>query len=121
MTSKPGNYFVRVQNTCGSKTDSIGIFEQCDYPLYIPSAFSPNSDGVNDIFRVPFSNKNKLVRLLVYDRYGQVVFETTNSFEGWNGYYKHQKADPGVYIYYIEMMGLSGNRLIQKGTINLLR
>ena len=119
--SKPGNYFVRVQNTCGSKTDSIGIFEQCDYPLYIPSAFSPNSDGVNDIFRVPFSNKNKLVRLLVYDRYGQVVFETTNSFEGWNGYYKHQKADPGVYIYYIEMMGLSGNRLIQKGTINLIR
>ena len=50
-----------------------------------------------------------------------MVFETTNSFEGWNGYYKHQKADPGVYIYYIEMMGLSGNRLIQKGTINFIR
>ncbi len=119
--SQPGIYQVRVQNTCGSKTDSIGIFALCDFPLYMPNAFSPNGDGVNDIFRVSPLNKNILVRLTIYNRWGQAVFQTSNPNQGWNGTYKLGRADAGTYIYYLEMTGLSGHPFTEKGTVTLLR
>ena len=119
--TQPGEYFVRVENSCGSRTDSIGIFELCDYPLYMPKAFTPNADGLNDVFRVSPVNKNKMMRLAVYNRYGELLFQTRNSNEGWNGRYKHQEAEGGVYIYFLEMRGLSGHLLTQKGTVLLVR
>ena len=119
--SQPGVYEVLVQNICGSKSDSIEIFDLCDYPLYMPNAFTPNGDGINDFFKVPALNKNKLIRLTVYNRWGQVYFQTKDAALGWNGRFKHQEAEGGVYIYYLEMTGLSGHRLSEKGTIMLIR
>jgi gliding motility-associated-like protein len=119
--SRPGMYEVMVENACGLRSDSIEIFELCDYPLYMPNAFTPNGDGVNDVFRVPALNKNNLVRLTVYNRWGQVYFQTKNPAQGWNGRFKQQEAEGGVYIYYLEMSGLSGHRLVEKGTIMLIR
>lgn len=119
--SQPGIYKVSVQNACGSKSDSIEIFEQCNYPIYMPNAFTPNKDGTNDLFRIPPSNKNRLISLRVYDRWGNVVFQTTKASSGWDGSYKNQPANPGLYIFYIEMQGLSKTRLAQKGFVTLIR
>ena len=119
--TQPGKYYVRVDNVCGSKTDSIEIFDQCDYIIYMPSAFTPNNDRVNDYFRIAPSNKNKLINFSIYDRWGNLVFQTRNPLTGWNGLYKNQEISPGVYVYYIEMSGLSGNRITQKGSVMLIR
>ena len=116
-----GVYWVRVSNICGTRSDSIEVFDRCEFPVYIPGAFTPNNDGLNDSFGVPLLNKNKLVRLRIYNRWGQVIFETTRTDLRWNGKIKEMDAPAGIYIYYIEMKGLSGTPVIQKDTLTLIR
>ena len=118
---QPGTYWVTVTNSCGTKTDSITIFDQCDYPVYMPSAFTPNNDHLNDFFRVPPSNKNKLIRLRIFNRWGTVVFETTNAQQGWDGRFKHEPLSSDAFIFILEMEGYSGNKFTQKGTVLLVR
>lgn len=117
----PGVYHVRVTNSCGSKTDSISVFKECDFPIYIPSAFSPNNDGKNDVFKIPSVNRNKLTALKVFNRWGQVIFHTTDAGKGWDGSINHMPQANGVYIYFVEMNGLSGKKLTAKGTVLLVR
>ena len=117
----PGNYTVRVDNVCGSKMDTIQVYDHCSFPIYFPSAFTPNGDFLNDILRVPWANKNKLRRLSIYNRWGQIVFYTTNAGEGWDGKYKGIEQPVGAYIYFLEMDGLSGEKFNQKGTVVLIR
>ena len=116
-----GTYTVRVENMCGTKIDTIMVYDHCDFPIYFPSAFTPNGDYLNDILRVPWLNKNKLVRLSIFNRGGQVVFSTKNTTDGWNGSIKGLPQPSGLYVYFLEMKGLSGNKLTQKGTVVLIR
>ena len=118
---KEGQYHVTVSNYCGTKTDTIKVYKNCDYPVYMPSAFTPNGDGLNDIFRVPPQNKNRLVRLTIYDRLGQVIFTTSDKGTGWNGYFNSHPADNGAYIYLLKMTGITGKEITQKGTVVLIR
>lgn len=117
----PGTYTVKVENECGIKMDTIMIFDDCDFPVYFPNAFTPNGDFVNDVLKVPFQNKNKLVRLRIFDRYGKIVFQTARYGEGWDGMVKGEPQSGGVYTYYLEMEGLSGKKINQKGSIVLIR
>lgn len=117
----PGIYSVTVQNSCGTKTKTIQVYESCDFPLYLPTAFTPNNDGLNDILYVPALNKNRLVRLTIYDRYGQVVFTTTDAGKGWDGTLRGYPQPSAVYACILEMKGLSGNNLFRKGTVTLIR
>ncbi len=119
--SLPGNYFVSVNNTCGSKTASLHVFELCDFPVYMPNAFSPNDDRVNDVFRIAPADKNQLVSFSIYDRWGSLVFRTTDAASGWNGTYKNEPLSGGTYFYYIEMKGLSGKPVSKKGYVLLIR
>jgi len=71
--------------------------------------------------RVPLANKNKLVRLRIYNRWGEMVFSTTISGKGWDGKLNGIPQAAGIFIYYLEMEGLSGHKLEQKGTVLLSR
>jgi gliding motility-associated-like protein len=119
--TQPGIYYTRVENVCGNKTDSIEIFSQCDYPVDMPSAFTPNADLVNDYFRITPFNKNRLLNFRIYDRWGKMVFQTNNSLKGWDGTFKNEPQGAGTYVYYLEMMGYSGKTIVQKGYVNLIR
>lgn len=118
---KPATYFVTVKNACGQKTDSITIYPECNFPVYMPSAFSPNSDGKNDVFRVPPSNKNNFVSLQIFNRWGQPVFFSTDVSKGWNGSIKNIPQETGVYVYHLKMADLSGKAITQSGTVLLIR
>ncbi len=118
---QPGNYWVQVTNICGSAIDSVRVFEKCDFPVYIPSGFTPNGDGLNDIFRVPDQNKNKLITLKIFNRWGQLVFETNTDNKGWDGKYKNQPQPPGTYVYFIEMKNLAGRSVSSRGLVTLIR
>ena len=118
---KEGAYYVNVSNACGTKTDTIHVYQQCEYPILLPSAFTPNGDGLNDVFRVPPLNKNHLMLLKIYNRFGQLMFSTSDKSKGWNGYINSFPADNGTYIYDIKMTGITGKLISQKGTIVLIR
>jgi len=117
----PGTYTVSVNNICGSKTDTVHVYDQCDFPIYFPTAFTPNGDNLNDELRVPLANKNKLVRLRIYNRWGEMIFSTSIPGKGWDGKVNGTPQAAGIYIYYLEMEGLSGHKLEQKGTLLLSR
>lgn len=118
---RPGIYWVGVSNSCGVNRDSIEIFDQCEFPIYIPTAFTPDGNGLNDVFRVPPENKNKFKRLQVYNRWGQKIFETKDISKGWDGKFRGKLQPTGVYIYLLNMESLKGNQLMKQGTITLIR
>jgi gliding motility-associated-like protein len=121
VISKPGDYWVSVSNFCGYKADTIHVFDNCDFPIYMPTAFTPNNDGRNDVYRVPPGNNNRMIRLTIFNRWGQMLFSTTDKSKGWDGTKKGEPQATDVYVYYLEMQGITGRKFSQKGTFALIR
>ncbi len=119
--NKTGVFTVAVNNKCGAKTDTMQVYDQCDFPIFFPNAFTPNNDFLNDVLKVPEINKNRLRRLTIFNRYGQAVFITENIKRGWDGTFKGIPQENGTYTYLLEMEGLSGKKTLQKGTLILIR
>ena len=117
----PGKYWVTITNVCGSSTDSIEIFDECNFDVYIPGAFTPNNDGLNDQFGFPSQNRNRLIKLSVYNRWGQKVFETTALNKTWDGKFRNIPQPAGVYIYQVEVEMLTRKRIVRSGTVTLIR
>ena len=88
--------------------------------LMMPGAFSPNQDGRNELFRIPPGTSFQLQRFSVYDRWGQIIFQTSDISQGWNGRIRNHLAPAGVYIYLIS--GNDGRDYREyKGTVMLIR
>ncbi len=110
-------------NQCSTQ-DTVTVqviqYECIPSSIYIPNAFSPNGDGVNDTFKVRTATL-KSMHLEVYDRWGHKVFETDNITDGWNGTYKGQPAPFDAYGYYFSGECLQGEKISLKGNVTLLR
>ena len=106
------------------KTDSVTVYVSeiiCGEPdVYVPNAFSPNGDGKNDVLYVRGNFIESLV-FRVYDRWGELVFETTDQSQGWDGMYKGKPADPAVFDYYLETICWTGEKYFKKGNITVIR
>jgi gliding motility-associated-like protein len=89
-------------------------------PVFMPNAFTPNGDGLNDIFRIPPNVSLKLTHFSIFDRWGNQVFSSRDIGKGWNGLYKGTKVDSGVYIYLIKGSNEKGPVLL-KGSFVLVR
>jgi gliding motility-associated-like protein len=104
--------------------DSVSLTITVDSTMneFVPSGFTPNGDGLNDVFRPTFLKYQKLVEFSVYNRWGQKVFSTSNKDEGWDGTFNSQPQDMGVYFYNIivSRAGYSNNQ-IYKGEVTLIR
>ncbi len=88
--------------------------------LYMPNAFSPNNDGINDVF-VPVTNGHfNQYRMDIFNRWGQRIF-STNNITGWDGHYNNKPADIGTYYYYVVADCLAGEKLVKKGELVLVR
>jgi gliding motility-associated-like protein len=88
--------------------------------LYMPSAFTPNRDGKNDIYRIPPNVSLTLENFSVYDRWGMRVFSTKNISEGWDGTIHGHQASTGVYVYMVEGTNQKGTVFL-KGSFVLIR
>jgi gliding motility-associated-like protein len=95
----PGKYTVTVTNPCGTVKDSIFVFYQSDYcDLFMANAFSPGNDLVNNAFYP--RGRNITVNLFqIYNRWGELVFETDQNEVGWDGTYKGELVQEGLYIW----------------------
>ncbi|MEM1357101.1 MAG: gliding motility-associated C-terminal domain-containing protein, partial [Bacteroidota bacterium] len=91
--------------------------------IYIPNAFSPNGDNMNDVVRIRsnFADQLTEVRFIIYNRWGQEVYKSDDIFESWDGTVEGDDLEPDVYGYYLRVLCPAGQELIQKGNITLLR
>lgn len=89
----------RVPNCPLSKNSQV-VIKTCPQTVYIPNAFTPNNDGTNDIFKPAISQAVLLYHFIIYNRYGQIVFETTDQQQGWDGFFKGTRQPAGGYMYY---------------------
>lgn len=108
-----------------SLTESVFVIDNtCDADhVFFPNAFTPNRDGENDILRLRSSFIEELteMELLIYNRWGEEMFRTTNQYDGWDGTYRNEDLAPDVYGYYLRVVCPNGDELIQKGNVTLLR
>jgi gliding motility-associated-like protein len=89
--------------------------------IYIPNAFTPNGNGNNDVFQV-FGKNIKLVRLQIFNRWGEKVFDTPDIALGWDGTYKGTPQPAGIYAYQLTYFsGIETTARETKGSITLIR
>lgn len=109
------------QNNCKS-IDSSLIIVIVKNLIVIPSAFTPNQDGLNDYFRIIRTlNIESIKSFEIYNRWGQVVFSTKRINVGWDGLFKGEPQDEGVYVYKISAITRDGDKILKKGNLTLLR
>ena len=95
-----------------------------NHVLYVPNSFTPNKDGLNDIFLpVIACVDQKRYYLVIYDRSGSIVFSTNQTTEGWDGTIDGKECPPGIYTYFISYYRYNNlkQELIKTGNINLIR
>lgn len=104
-------------------TDTEYVKMGIDYTMHemIPTGFSPNGDGKNDIFSIKNMNFQRLLEFKIYNRWGQEVFATTDSKKGWDGTYKGVAQELGVYNYIIRVVIPNGQQRVYKGNVTLVR
>jgi gliding motility-associated-like protein len=118
-------YVVSVQDKYHCKSsDSVSIkvvYEVCGDPeVFVPNAFTPNHDDMNDRLFVRGDNITR-VYFAVYDRWGQMVFETRDQKISWDGTYKGEVLAPSVFAYYLEVDCIGGAHFSKKGNVTLIR
>jgi gliding motility-associated-like protein len=111
---------------CVSK-DAIYVYIDCrGGNILMPSAFTPNNDGRNDLYRPIARGMQLILRFAVFNRLGQLLYETKNlspekSAEGWDGRYKGTLQDQGAYVYTVEALCETGNVVSSRGSFILIR
>lgn len=96
---QPGKYKVTVTNPCGEASDSINLFFQDEFcDLFMATAFSPGNDLVNDVF-MPRGRNITVTLFQIYNRWGELVFETDKDGVGWDGTYKGEYVPDGLYLW----------------------
>jgi gliding motility-associated-like protein len=96
---------------------SIHILED----IMIPNAFSPNGDGLNDVFKIENMGYQGLETFSVYNRWGQMVFEAGSGTDGWDGQYLGRPAEAGTYFYLIRLSMRDGSSRVFRGEVQLIR
>lgn len=115
-------FYLQVTDAAGCKGyDSLRIRVFKGPAYYVPNAFTPNNDGLNDWFRALPVGISKTEWFRVYNRYGQPVFETTDPGKGWDGRYKGKLQDTGTFTWMIRGRGYNGQLVEMKGTVILIR
>jgi gliding motility-associated-like protein len=114
------SYSVQVTDNNGCVSYGEAFVEVVQPPSLAPSAFTPNGDGLNDIFLVSMVGV-KDFDMAIFSRWGEKVFETDNIYDGWNGKIGNKPAEPGVYTYKIYVTYINGREEAIHGHVTLLR
>jgi gliding motility-associated-like protein len=116
-------YVVRVSNDVGCfDYDSIRVkVFNLDASLYVPSGFSPNGDGNNDIFRPIMIGMKSLDIFRVYNRWGQLLYSGSDAKMGWDGTFGGKGQEAATYVWYVEGINYQNIKIKKKGYVVLIR
>ncbi len=120
--SKEGNYDIklRVVSAFGCKDETGCRAEITEFSFYIPNSFTPDGDGTNDYFSI--SGRNILnFKMKIFDRWGDMVFQSDNLQLPWNGKINNRLAMQDVYVYRMEFSDINENKYNKIGRVTLLR
>ncbi|HEY1114869.1 MAG TPA: gliding motility-associated C-terminal domain-containing protein [Chitinophagaceae bacterium] len=110
--------YTLIAETAFGCTNEDVVKVQVANDLYVPNAFSPNRDGINDTWRIPFLDPYLEAEVTVYNRYGQKVYHTDGAMVSWDGMYQQKPLPLGVYVYVIQIKKWQKTL---KGTVTLVK
>lgn len=118
-----GVYSLQVWNSAGCfGRDTIKVVnKECIEGIWFPSAFTPNTDGKNDLFKPVFHTRLAAYNFTIYNRFGELVYREIGSPKGWDGKFNGQTQDTGTYVWYCIYQWPGQREQSQKGTVLLLR
>ena len=116
-----GKYITYVKDVNGCITNDTVQIVPSGCGLLLPNAFSPNGDGLNDIFRVKYPFAVKAFSLVVYNRLGEKMFETSDMTKGWDGTFKGTKQPMDIYVWIVQLTSLNNMEQRNKGIVTLLK
>lgn len=122
--TNPGTYILNATTICGSYSDTINVtWENCECVSFIPNAFSPNGDGLNDLFRPKMLGCDNDVELFViFNRFGEEVYRYNQGGNiGWDGTFLGTKADNGVYVWKLMYVTNDAVEVTESGNLTLIR
>jgi gliding motility-associated-like protein len=122
LVQDSGVYIATVINICGSVSDTLKVgMIDCNFYLDVPSAFSPNGDGNNDVLYAIGKNVDN-INFIIYDRWGEKVFESKSLTTGWDGTFKGKKLEANVFMYHLTATSaIDGSIYKKEGNISLIR
>lgn len=116
-----GSYIIRAVNNFGCiAEDEVYVEVTTNYNIYIPNIFTPNEDGLNDVFIVYGTGLTKF-EMVVFDRWGEKLFVSNDQLKGWDGSYKGKLSKNDVYPYLIHYTSLDGKKHTKSGHVTLLK
>jgi gliding motility-associated-like protein len=119
--TQPGIYSLAATNNCGT-TQDVALFTKGICKVYIPSGFTPNGDGLNDLFRVTGVEVISEFNLKIFNRWGQIIFETNDKTKGWDGKLEGTVLSTGTFVYILKYTeSTTGLSQTSKGTVTLIR
>lgn len=123
VITNTGKYWLEVRdnNGCIGKDSVIVNPKQCMEGLYVPTAFTPNSDGRNDVLKVYLFGNIKRFEFAIYNRWGQPVFKTKDASQGWDGKIAGADEDTGVYVWLCTYQFANQPVKTERGTITVIR
>jgi len=123
VITQPGNYWLQVSDAagCTAKEDFVAIDKDCLKAVYFPTAFSPNGDNTNEVFRPKVYGELEYFKMRLYNRFGQKLFETSDWNAGWDGKYKGSKQHTGTYVWIAVYKLKNGEEETKKGSVLLLQ
>ena len=98
IVNQPGTYWVQVFNAYCLTSDTVVIKRGGSYSVYFPNTFTPDNDGLNDVF-TGLGEDIKFYELRIFTRWGQMIFETTDPTMGWNGKYEGKLVSQDIYVW----------------------
>lgn len=111
-------YYTDANGCTASDTVTVEVIEA--YSIFVPSAFSPNGDLTNDVLFVRGAGIKELT-FVVYDRFGEKVFESSSVNDGWDGTFRGKEMNTGIYVWYVNAVFFNGEVQTLKGDVSLVR
>lgn len=116
------DYYINLQvGVCYSDLSKLHITVIDNSKIYVPNAFTPNADHLNDLFKITVFGKISIDYFEIYNRWGKLVFRTKDITKGWDGKDGNKESSPGVYIWIMQGYDVDGSVLNLRGSVLLIR
>lgn len=122
QVTRSGTYSLTASNACGLVSGSTRVLlRSCANRIILPTAFTPNHDGLNDVFRPFLPARVEHYQIEVFDRWGKLVFVSRNLQQGWNGTTDGRNCPQGTYVWSARYTTGEGQQQVESGTVILIR
>ncbi|MBI5219297.1 MAG: gliding motility-associated C-terminal domain-containing protein, partial [Bacteroidia bacterium] len=122
VTGKYNSELIAISNHGCKDTLVVPLVVHDEYTFYAPTSFSPDNDGINDVFKVYGHGINPAGFILyIYDRWGELMYKSENIETGWDGRYGGKKVKSGTYTWLVNFKYLSGVQQTKSGPVTVIR